>query len=89
MMLRLFMLFAWLTSIGRIYASVRLENLALRHQVMVDKQSVSRPKLRPIDRLLWVGLSCRWPSWKQALEFVQPRTVLAWQKSDSETTGEA
>ena len=89
MMLRLFMLFAWLTSMGRTYASVRLENLALRHQVMVYKQSVSRPKLRPIDRLLWVGLSRLWPSWKQALVFVQPRTVLAWQKSDSETTGEA
>jgi putative transposase len=74
------MLFAWLTVIGRTYASVRLENLALRHQVAIYKQSMSRPKLRPIDRLLWVWLSRRWPSWQTALEFVQHRTVLAWQK---------
>jgi len=80
MLLRLCMLFAWLTSMGPTYASARLENLALRHQVMVYEQSVSRPKLRRTDRLLWVGLSRLWPSWKQALEFVQPRTVLAWQK---------
>jgi putative transposase len=80
MMLRLSMLLAWLTVIGRTYASVRLENLALRHQVALYKQSMSRPKLRPIDRLLWVWLSRLWPSWQTALEFVQPRTVLAWQK---------
>jgi len=80
MMLRLSMLFAWLTVIGRTYASVRLENLALRHQIAIYKQSMSRPKLRPIDRLLWVWLSRLWPSWQTALEFVQPRTVLAWQK---------
>jgi hypothetical protein len=64
----------------RTYASVRVENLALRHQVMVYQQSISRPKLRLIDRLLWVWLSRLWPSWQQALEFVQPHTVLAWQK---------
>jgi hypothetical protein len=80
MLLRLSMLLAWLTSMGRSYASVRLENLALRHQVMVYQQSVARPKLRPTDRLLWVWLSRLWPSWQQALEFVQPHTVIAWQK---------
>jgi hypothetical protein len=63
-----------------IYASLRLENLALRHQVAVCKQSVSRPKLRPPDRILWVWLSRLWPGWQDALEFVQPRTVIAWQK---------
>jgi hypothetical protein len=57
-----------------------LENLALRHQVAVYKQSLPRPQLRPADRLLWVWLSRLWPGWHDALAFVQPRTVVAWQK---------
>jgi hypothetical protein len=30
------------------------------------------------DRLFWSWLSRLWPGWQQALEFVQPRTVIAW-----------
>ena len=60
--------------------SVPMELLALRHQVAVYKQSVSRPKRRPTDRLLWVWLSRLWPGWQEVLEFAQPRTVIAWQK---------
>ena len=52
----------------------------MRHQVAIYKQSISRPKLQPSDRWLWVWLSRLWPSWRGALEFVQPRTVIAWQK---------
>jgi hypothetical protein len=80
MMARVSLLLSLMISMFRTYASVRLENLVLRHQVMVYKQSIARPKLRPIDRLLWVWLSRLWPSWQQALDFVQPRTVIAWQK---------
>jgi putative transposase len=60
--------------------SMQIELIALRHQVAVYNQSISRPKLRPTDRLLWVWLSRLWPSWQKALAFVQPRTVMAWQK---------
>ena len=60
--------------------SMRMEFIALRHQVAVYQQSVSRPQLRPADRLLWAWLSRLWPGWQQALAFVQPRTVLVWQK---------
>jgi hypothetical protein len=59
---------------------VRLENLALRHQLAVYQYTIARPKLRPIDRLLWVWLSRLWPSWQKALAFVQPKTVLVWQR---------
>jgi putative transposase len=59
---------------------MQMELIALRHQVAVYKQSVTRPKLQPADRLLWVWLSRLWPGWQRALEFVQPRTVIAWQK---------
>ena len=58
--------------------SLQLERIALRHQIAVYKQSGSRPKLLPADRLLWVGLSRLWSGWQQALEFVKPRTVIAW-----------
>ena len=60
--------------------SIRLELIALRHQVAVYKQSISRSQLQSADRWLWVWLSRLWPGWQQALEFVQPRTVIAWQK---------
>jgi putative transposase len=59
---------------------MQMELIALRHQIAVYKQSISRPKLRPTDRLLWVWLSRLWSGWQQALAFVQPRTVLVWQK---------
>jgi hypothetical protein len=79
MMSRICLLLACLRSMFRSYASVRLENLALRHQVAVYKQSMPRPKLKPADRMFWVWLSRLWPDWQWALEFVQPRTVIAWQ----------
>jgi putative transposase len=60
--------------------SLRLENIALRHQLVVYQRTVKRPRLRPSDRLFWVWLSWLWPRWQEALEFVQPRTVLTWQK---------
>ena len=72
-----------LTSISTWFRSrlaMQMELIALRHQVAVYKQSISRPKLQPSDRWLWVSLSRLWPGWQEALEFVQPRTVIAWQK---------
>jgi len=82
MMSRIFFLLSCLTclnSMFRSYASVRLENLTIRHQIAVYKQSIPRPKLKPVDRMLWVWLPRLWPGWQQALECVQPRTVIAWQ----------
>ena len=38
-------------------AHLAVENLALRQQVAVFKQSVKRPKLRPCDRVFRVVLS--------------------------------
>ena len=61
-------------------ASAAVENLALRQQVAVFKQSVKRPKLRPRDRLFWVLLSRFWPNWRSALAIVQPDTVIRWQR---------
>jgi hypothetical protein len=73
-------LLAFIASPFRSTASLRLENLALRHQVAVYKQSVHRPRLRPTDRLFWAWLSRLWPPWQHALAFAQPRTVITWQR---------
>jgi len=72
-------LFASFVTSFRSHRDMQMEFIALRHQVAVYKQSVSRPTIRPIDRLLWGWLSYLWPGWQQALGFVQPRTVVAWQ----------
>jgi putative transposase len=64
----------------RSQTALRLENLALRHQLAVYQHTVARPRLRPYDRLFWAWLSRLWPYWHQALAFVQPRTVIAWQR---------
>jgi len=54
--------------------------MALRHPLAVYQHTVTRPKLRPADRLFWSWLSRLWSGWQEALAFVQPRTVIAWQK---------
>ena len=61
-------------------AAAAAENLALRQQVAVFKQSVKRPKLRRRDRVFWVGLSRLWPNWRSALAIVQPETVIRWHR---------
>ena len=73
-------LIAYVISHFRSHESLRLENLALRHQLAVYQHTVKRPQLRPADRLFWSGLSRLWSDWQAALAFVQPRTVIAWQK---------
>jgi putative transposase len=62
------------------HRQVALENLALRHQLAVYKNTVARPKVRRSDRLFWVSLSRVWAGWRQALVFVSPNTVLRWQR---------
>jgi len=57
-----------------------LENLAFRHQLDVLKRQTRKPKLRPAERLLWVGLWRFWPSWRHALVLFQPQTVIAWHR---------
>jgi hypothetical protein len=60
--------------------SLRVENVALRHQLAVYQRTVKRPSIRPEDRILWSWLSRRWARWREVLVFVQPETVIAWQR---------
>ena len=62
------------------HRQLALENLALRQQLAVYKRTVPRPKLRALDRLLWVRLARVWTGWRRALVIVSPDTVLRWQR---------
>jgi hypothetical protein len=73
-------LLAFVVALCRSRASLCLENLALRHQVAIYKQTIPRPRLHPTDHLFWAWLSWHWFGWQKALAFVQLRTVIAWQR---------
>jgi hypothetical protein len=60
--------------------AVMLENVALRHQLMVLQRSSPRPRLRRQDRILWLCLSRLWVHWRSSLLIVQPATVVAWNR---------
>ena len=81
MLISLTRLLTTLGSIFRSRAALQRENLALRHQIGVLLRSArKRPKLAPLDRLLWVSLSRIWRDWRSTLAIVKPETVLAWHR---------
>ena len=74
---------AFLSALGVLFRSqlsLRVENVALRHQLAIYQRTVRRPTIRPEDRILWSWLSRCWARWRDVLIFVQPETVLAWQR---------
>ena len=78
---RLLSLLGVLSSLFKTSVELRLENLALRHQLGVLRRSApKRLKLRPTDRILWVWLRGIWTDWKSALLIVKPETVIAWHR---------
>jgi hypothetical protein len=74
-------LFAFAVSLLRSRVSLQVEILALRHQLGAYHRSIRRPQARPIDRIVWSWLSRAWARWRDVLIFVQPATVLAWQRT--------
>src|SRR5919106_5486416 len=74
-------LLASLVSLFRSRRALHLKILALQHQVAVYQRSMPRSRLQPTDRLFWSWLSRLWAGWQEALAFVQPRMVIAWQQS--------
>ena len=74
-------LFAALRSTVRSRLDLQAEILALRHQLAVlQRQAPHRPRLRPVDRFLWVLLSRLWPNWRRAVQIVTPDTVVRWHR---------
>ncbi len=82
MLISLTTLLATLCLLFRSRVALELENLALRHQIGVLQRSArKRPRLTPVDRLLWVWLSRIWGDWRSALAIVRPETVVAWHRA--------
>ena len=73
-------LFAFLMTLFRSRATLQLEIVALRHQLTVYQRTTQRPRIQPGDRLFWSCLSRWWSGWRSALVFVQPGTVITWQR---------
>jgi putative transposase len=73
-------LWTFLRALSTGAAGVALENLALRHQLLVLQRSVGRPRLSRWDRIVWVWLSSLWAGWRTTLVIVRPATVLAWHR---------
>src|SRR5215471_5978915 len=75
--LSVFRLFRFLMSGG---GAIAIENAALRLQLAAFQRKRKRPVLTSFDRLFWVGLSLIWNGWRAALVYVQPDTVIRWQR---------
>jgi putative transposase len=56
------------------------ENALLRHQLVILRRGVKRPRCTPLDRALLVLLASRVRAWRQALVIVQPDTLLRWHR---------
>jgi hypothetical protein len=73
---QLLTLLSVLSSLFKTSLELRLENLALRHQLGVLRRSApKRLRLKPADRVLWVWLRRVWSDWRSALLIVKPDTV--------------
>jgi hypothetical protein len=69
-----------LLSVFKSRASLQTENLALRHQLSVSQHKVEKPKVQPVDRILWSLLVKVWTDWRKAFVFVRAETVIRWQR---------
>jgi hypothetical protein len=72
--------FRFVRLLGSGHRAIAVENLALRLQLAAFKRKRKRPVLTQWDRLFWVGMSRLWSGWRDALVFVQPDTVVRWQR---------
>lgn len=57
-----------------------LENIALRQQVAMLRQSVKRPRASRGDKLFWIFLYRHVENWKQLLHALHPETIVRWHR---------
>src|SRR3954454_14099030 len=61
---------------------LQMENLALRHQLVVLRRSTpKRLRLKATDRLFWIGISRLCADSRTWLVIVQPETVVRWHRT--------
>lgn len=78
---RLHLMFTVVASAFKTSAQLRLENLALRQQLVVLRRSTpKRLKLTTADRIFWLWMRRVWVDWKSFLVIVKPETVVAWHR---------
>jgi hypothetical protein len=74
MPLLFFVIRAAIRTLFMIKQALLVENLALRQQLAAYQRISERARLRPSDRVFWVGLSKLWGGWQSALVIVKPET---------------
>jgi transposase InsO family protein len=72
--------FGWLVLLGRSQASKDAEILVLRHEVMVLRRQVARPRPDWADRAILAALARLLPSALRGTWLVTPGTLLAWHR---------
>src|SRR3982750_3818042 len=62
------------------HEAVAPENAAPRRQIPAFQQKRKRPLLSTLDRVFWITLRSLWDDWRKPLLYVQPDTVVRWQR---------
>ena len=62
------------------HQAIVIENAALRMQIAAFQRKRKRPLLTTLDRLFWVSIRSLWSDWRHPLLYVQPDTVVRWQR---------
>src|SRR3954447_4854291 len=69
------------------HQAVAIENTALRMQIVAFQRKKKRPLLTTFDRVFWVTLRSLWSDWRHPLMYVQPDTVVRWQRERFRNSG--
>src|SRR3954451_3950073 len=62
------------------HQAVAIENAALRLQLAAFQRKRQRPVLKTFDRVFWITLRRFWSGWRGPLVYVQPDTIVRWQR---------
>ena len=71
---------AFLLALFKSQRQLILENLALKQQVAMLRQSVKRPRLTPADKIFRILFSRYVEGWRRILFGVHPDTVVRWHR---------
>ena len=80
MLIRLLALLETVFSLLESRRQLGLENLALRQQVAMLRQSIKRPQVSWFDRVFWVLFAQYVERWRTMLHALHPDTVTRWHR---------